>query len=317
MPIGWLCRGMWIVVGIFSAVTTAEVSHVHFALLKFSAVGLSDPIALRTLLLKTPVPFLPGEWITLLLIIGGLGLALFTHLYFALRFRLMVLSLVLTAPIIAVIYVACSRAAFLSVFALVICSALCIRAYSIANVKQSSSYAISILLYLGIVLAVSNYLVPGIVPAYLKTEESQQRSTAGRISIWKRSAYLIEAYPILGVGSGRSPLYLSAEDNDVGTIGFASRTFSLPLQILAEQGIVGSLSWICMLAAFFWEAHERLKNTYVPIEIRTVQATLACTVTAVLLRELTYSSLLEHSLSTICFFSLLALASQHVPESRG
>jgi O-antigen ligase len=103
---------------------------------------------------------------------------------------------------------------------------------------------------------------------------------------------------------------LTAEASADDTAGFASRTFSLPLQILTEQGIVGALAWMFLLSGVAWKLHRRLRDSSVDVAIRAMQATFGAGVAAVLVREFTYSSLFEHGVTLFLFLGMLALTCQ-------
>src|SRR5207247_2637315 len=77
--------------------------------------------------------------------------------------------------------------------------------------------------------------------AYTGQHISQFRSTQGRLTIWKRSVELVRTNPPWGVGSGNAALSLLSTADADETTGFASRTFSLPVQVLLEKGTFGFL----------------------------------------------------------------------------
>jgi hypothetical protein len=56
-----------------------------------------------------------------------------------------------------------------------------------------------------------------------------------------------------------------------------------------------------------WEAHRKLRNPNVSPQVKVLTCCLAAGVIAVLFRELTYSSLLEHAATAMLFAMSLAL----------
>ncbi len=87
-------------------------------------------------------------------------------------------------------------------------------------------------------------------------------------------------------------------------MGFASRTFSLPFQLLTEKGAVGVLLYAAVFCLVAREAHRQLRRADSLVSEKLIVGCLFAGLAAVLARELTYSSLLEHTVT-----ALLAAAS--------
>ena len=121
-------------------------------------------------------------------------------------------------------------------------------------------------------------------------EDKVFRRTEGRLAIWKRSADVFKQHPLLGVGAGNSPLFLNAGSGQDDTTGFASRTFSLPIQILTENGLIGAALFVAVFCLAGWEAHRRRD---------LLGCCLFAGLIAVLARELTYASLLENPITAM------------------
>ena len=85
-------------------------------------------------------------------------------------------------------------------------------------------------------------------------------------------------------------MYLNAGGDQDETVGFASRTFSLPFQLLTEKGAVGLLLYTAVFVLASWEAYRRRDP---------VSWCLFAGLAAVLAREATYSSLLEHPVTAM------------------
>jgi O-antigen ligase len=81
----------------------------------------------------------------------------------------------------------------------------------------------------------------------------------------------------------------------------------LPVQLLTEKGVIGTALYLAVLVMAGWEAHRKLRNPKVSPQIKGMTCCLAAGVVAVLFRELTYSSLLEHSATAMLFAMSLAL----------
>ena len=114
-------------------------------------------------------------------------------------------------------------------------------------------------------------------------------------------------------GSGNAPLFLTSSADQEETTGFASRTFSLPLQVLTEKGAIGAVLYLTVLVLAGWQAHQKLRNPKVSCEMKGLTCCVAAGIVAVLFRELTYSSLLEHAATAMLFTMTLALLAAEEP----
>jgi O-antigen ligase len=312
----------WLSIGIATVtlvMSTNELLQFRDTYLHFTSVGLSDPTDLRGRLMTPPEPFVLGEWLTVLLIGAGFVIAVFISLLAMNKRKADLLwGLIWGAalvPVLALLCLACSRAVFASLVVLVIAAGALIGGYRLAKLKTVLCATALGLASIGIVLLADNAVVPGVAATYFRTDTSQRRSTEGRAIIWSRSMNIFRAHPLLGVGPGNAPFYLTAPGyNEEESSGFASRTFSLPVQILTEQGLVGVAVWCLFLGTAFWEVHRRLSDRAAPKTTQIMQAVFTATILAVLTREMTYSSLFEHHIALILFFLLLALSSQRFSE---
>jgi O-antigen ligase len=152
-----------------------------------------------------------------------------------------------------------------------------------------------------------------VLKAYAGGHTSQARSTEGRLAIWKRSAEVFKQSPLWGVGSGNAPLFLTSSADQEETTGFASRTFSLPVQLLTEKGVIGTAVYLAVLVLAGLAAHRKLRSPKVSLQMKGLTCCLLAGVIAVLFRELTYSSLLEHAATAMLFAMSLALLAGEEP----
>jgi O-antigen ligase len=281
--------------GAYLAWTALIDFHSHLSALR--DVGLTGIVAFRSRLIA-PESYVLGEWLTILLLTLPFACVLALWLWSKGKTRWAAAAGVLAASIVAALCLSCSRAVFWSVML------LCVLAPGLAALCRLLPIWIACVALgaVGLVLAVETTVYPGIVEAYMGGHSSQVRSTEGRIAIWKRSVDLWREHPVWGVGAGNSPLYLNAPlinggDQDE-TVGFASRTFSLPFQLLTEKGIIGLLLYGAVFSLATWEMHRRRD---------LVACCLFAGMVAVLARELTYSSLLEHPVTAMLTTTTLGL----------
>lgn len=113
----------------------------------------------------------------------------------------------------------------------------------------------------------------------------------------------------LGVGSGNAPLFLNPGTSQDDTAAFASSTFSLPVQILAEKGVIGAACYVILLIAVGWAIHVRLRGGALRAPDGLAIACLAAGLIAVLFRELTYASLFEQTPNALLLSVVVGLLS--------
>ncbi len=251
--------GAWLASsGIFEFAAGAE---------QLAAVGLTDLVAFRSRLIHPIHGWVPGECFTVLLLTlpfacatgvcvwrlrptkGSAGLAVVSFLAF-----------LPAVPIAAVLLLSLSRAVFWSTifFFVAVCGLMA--AYRVVTLRIASFLLIGSLAALLLILVCETALYPGIFRAYAGSHASQVRSTEGRIGIWTRSLELMRGHRLWGVGSSNAALSLLSSADQEETTGFASRAFSLPIQVLAEKGLVGFACYSAFLSLVGWEFHRGMRS---------------------------------------------------------
>ena len=287
--------------------------------------GFTNLVAFRSRLISPPSPWIPGEWFTLLLL--ALPFACVTPLYLWQKQRKWLAAVALVVPVLitATLSLSMSRAVFWSV--VVFCFLFCafLLAGRLLTLRAGEILVGTTLAALVLVLACETAFYPGLLKAYSGQHTSQVRSTQGRFEIWNRSFEVVRAHPFWGVGSGNAALALTSTADQEETTGFASRTFSLPIQVMVEKGIVGFLLYCTFLILVAREFIRTIR--YSPPEAlvapsggrkggdrsspaeghqmmladlsarKAMACCFAAGLVAVLFRELTYSSLFEHQLT--------------------
>jgi O-antigen ligase len=191
------------------------------------------------------------------------------------------------------------------------------------------------LLTLGMILVSESVLYPGVLKSYEGQQTSQARSSQGRIAVWYQSVHIFLEHPLWGIGSSNAALALTSTADREETVGFASGTFSLPLQMLVEKGFIGLLTYATFLALVARQfivkmrSLARAPNRSCPYGLRgmcdpfsdrqnskgfgdpsgqrIMISCFAAGVIALLCRELVYSSVLQHTLTVVLMAILLAL----------
>ena len=269
------------------------------------AVGLSDLVAFRSRLVNSP--WIPGEWFTLVLLTLPFASAVPAFSCAGRQWILAAVAAPMALVIAGALLMSCLRAVAGGVLVFVVVVMLLAVVYRVVCLKTTGILATGALCVLGLVSLAENEVFPGIAYAYTSRNTSQTRSTEGRLAIWKRSVDVFAASPWWGVGSGNAPLFLASSADEAEATGFASRTFSLPIQVLTEKGAIGAAIYLAVLILAAWEAHRKLCSPRTSPQMKAMTCCFAAGVVAVLFRELTYSSLLEHAATAMFFSMCLAL----------
>jgi hypothetical protein len=250
---------------------------------QIAAVGLTDFVAFRSRFIHPLRGWVPGECFTVFLLALPFACAAAVYLWRIgspkRRYGLAVLALLPAVPILAALFLSLSRAVFWSsiFFFFVACGLMA--AYKVVSLRSASLLLGGTLGALLLILACDAALYPGIFKAYAGGHTSQLRSTQGRIGIWNRSLELMRGHRLWGVGSSNAALSLLSSADQEETTGFASRAFSLPIQVLAEKGVIGFAVYFAFLLLAGWQFHRGMRQ-------RAFQTEGANTVPRVARREL-------------------------------
>jgi hypothetical protein len=290
---------------------------------QLSKIGLTDLVAFRSRLIH-PIPeWVPGECFTVLLLALPFACAAAAYLWQNVRPQRPrnigppLVALLPALLILIALSLSLSRAIFWSTILFFFLVCILVAAYRVATPRTSSLVLVGALGGLLAVMVCETALYPGIFKAYSGNHISQARSTQGRLGIWSRSLELVRGQRWWGVGSSNAALSLISSADLDETTGFASRVFSLPIQVLLEKGLIGFAVYSTFLFLTGREFH-RVMRSHVPRgkgrgrgpseNVRkAMQCCFAAGLVAVLFREITYSSLLEHTLTLALTLTLAAL----------
>jgi O-Antigen ligase len=306
---------------------------------RLTGAGFFNLVAFRSRLIVPPWPWIPGEWFTLVLLSLPFACALPLYLWRGGRYWPARITLVPPILVSAVLTLSLSRAVFWGtvLFYFAVCAFMFVS--KVISLRTGVLSLLGAVGGLAVILACESVIFPGVFTTYAGRHSSQTRSTQGRVEIWKRSMGLVREHPLLGVGPSNSALMLLSSADDEETTGFASRTFSLPVQIVVEQGLVGLLLYAAFLILvareffrtirppeFVFAADERYvkadrvlakgrnsASREVKNDAQAYKAMACCFgagLVAVLFRELTYASIMEHTLTMILLSILAALVCQ-------
>jgi O-antigen ligase len=213
-----------------------------------TGAGFSSLVAFRSQLIAPPAPWIAGEWFTVVLLAVPFTCAVPVYFWRREKTWAAVIAALPSLVVTAALALSMSRAVFWStvVFYFSVCALLVFS--RTVTLRSGSTLLAGTLGSLVLILACESAIYPGLIKAYAGHHTSQTRSSQGRVEIWNRSLQLVRKHPLMGVGSANSALMLLSSADEEETTGFASRTFSLPVQILVEKGIIGLVLYALFLA---------------------------------------------------------------------
>ncbi|HEV2645135.1 MAG TPA: O-antigen ligase family protein [Acidobacteriaceae bacterium] len=149
---------------------------------------------------------------------------------------------------------------------------------------------------------------------FIRQSKSQERSTAGHIASWKISINTARNRLALGIGQNNFSTNYIYQSSKQPNSNFSGQPLSTPLQVLAEQGALGLISfvyltWICLHSAF-----ELARAPCITI-VRQEGLIIFATLVALLMRELTYSSILLNPYVSILTWLLMGLIAARTIET--
>jgi putative inorganic carbon (HCO3(-)) transporter len=160
-------------------------------------------------------------------------------------------------------------------------------------------------------------------PGALNLEtRSLDRATSGRADLVGGGLSMVRDRPVLGFGSGAFAERFR-EREDVSSEKVAAASHTIPLTVAAEQGIVGFLAYLALVAVSLALLFERLFGTLRaapwPGVAAVARAGLDAAYCALLLHTLVYAAYLEDPLSWVLLAIVagLRLAPAEEPASAG
>jgi len=201
------------------------------------------------------------------------------------------------------IIVSFSRGIYFSLFAFI----LFLNILLIKYIKSKQLFLYNIVAFLMLSLSILLVNESFITTISLNKTESQRRSTAGRVALWKHSSKLVNDKPLFGYGQDN---YLIAQDKTSFTgedIGLTFRTNNAYIKILIERGIFGLFSFIFFFLVVTAIVYKNLKSAKINKKVKIKIVILFSGIISILIRELTFSSLFENDFIYLLTFHLIFL----------
>lgn len=140
---------------------------------------------------------------------------------------------------------------------------------------------------------------------------SQQRSTKGREIIWMNSIKQIATHPVLGAGGYTDGYNSLARLND-STIPFTARAYNAPIEAAISGGLLGLLTYTIFL---LYPLAKTIQFSMLSDAGTSVTSgILACGIIALLIRDMTYSSLVLHGPTIFVTWVTVGLIQNSLPD---
>ncbi len=123
---------------------------------------------------------------------------------------------------------------------------------------------------------------------------SQIRSISGRLRIWNVTLANITGHELLGIGGGNGALYVLQKSPTAAYQPFTSRTYNWVLEILLQNGIAGVVAFCAIVISTLRSTWRLLRTCGQNPQVREVASIIQGTLVAVLISDLTYTSLVLH-----------------------
>lgn len=174
-----------------------------------------------------------------------------------------------------------------------------------------------IIFNLALIVVVSALLAPLAKPVLttvvMLKSLSQVRSFEGRIHLWRGSLELAGGHPWTGVGAFNFPLkYVAASE---ARPAFGASAFNYFLQILVEKGIIGFAAYLLLLFAFFKTSITGCRLAESRLH-KTAAILLMIGIAAVIVRDLTYSSMFINKGANVVLWLALAINARPAGDVR-
>jgi O-antigen ligase len=248
-----------------------------------------------------PVGLSIGEWLTVLFVMLPAPVILF------IRFRhsrvARVITFLAVAATVFTIAITFNRGAYLALIASFIFGSALFYFYRIFSLKKILQFDVAMLALLFVALL--PWARPTMTTLSIVKTTSQTRSLEARTSIWRDSLNIVKQHPILGIGANNFAMQYVAYDRTGGDNAFVLRPFNYFLQILIEKGVLGLLAYLFLLFSFLLVSHRKIKLLKGNVYRTSVVVCFVVAYAAVLVRDLSDSSILANrGANTLLWFML-------------
>lgn len=136
------------------------------------------------------------------------------------------------------------------------------------------------------------------------TTSSESRSISGRLDVWRTLLSRMEGHDLLGVGGGNGALFTLEHIEDVPDQQLIARTYNWALQVFLQNGLLGLIAFTIIPLASLVSAQRLIKSVDGDSQVRQSAVVIQGAIVAILVSDLTYTSVVLHPPVMCLFFGL-------------
>jgi len=151
--------------------------------------------------------------------------------------------------------------------------------------------------------------------ARLSAAAYQQRSTAGRIEIWRQRTESAWEHPLVGAGGGSDGLLALSAIKSAPDLPFTARAYNALLEIFLVSGLPGVFAYATFLSYPFWLFLKRkLWNSR--DQFSSAAVILLAGLLATIARDMSYSSLVLHGATIVLTWTTVGMIQNLLSQVR-
>lgn len=133
---------------------------------------------------------------------------------------------------------------------------------------------------------------------------SETRSVDGRLHVWSGTLSHIQNYKLFGVGGGNGALYTLKHIEAAAYEPFTARTYNCILEVLLQNGVTGLIAFCAIVVGTLALGWRTIRSLNCDPQTRQAAIFALGGMIAILVSDLTYSSIIRHPPVMCLFFAL-------------
>jgi O-antigen ligase len=217
------------------------------------------------------------------------------------------LSYITVASVSTSLVLCFSRSAYIALLVFLSIAGVILRRSD--HINRRASYILVVLTALTAGSVISYFRASGAIAEvmYMNKTPSQQRSTMGRITIWKASWRDIIKHPFIGIGGGLDGYTSLTRLGTEPDMPFVARAYNTPVEILLSSGIIGLAIYLTIVISPLRQFIVRRFITPTNnLAVDALAPPLAAGLIAIALRDMTYTSIVLDGPTMIVAWVLIA-----------
>jgi len=280
----------------------------YFYSSELKSFGFTDMVSVKGRMILSSIELVTLKWMSIFLAFLPFPLILFLRFDKYKRAKWLFVASALSMAYAAILSL--SRGIYIAIISFVIVGTFTLSFYKILPMKRLIIFNTLMVLVLSICLLPA--AKPVISTLGMFGTVSQKRSFEGRVSFWRASLEMAKKRPLFGVGpmnfATRYVAFREAEERR----GLTGNPFNLLLHILTERGAFGLVAYGFLFCSFFYVTCRRARRSPNPSFIDCVLLLFVTSIVAMLIRDMSFSSMLTNRGLSLLLWLMFAISSQIV-----